>query len=150
MKNITQPVLENWYKEAVDYGSPEFQNYSGSKFIIYKGFKITLVNNEYRMEDTRKSDFYSEVTKPDMKLFHKHGFIKACDIMMNKRNLLRVDKFTKNLEKLYTEKQSLIKKKETKTQKYNNIINSIYKYIDLLQTYKSRVAQHELKYSVPA
>lgn len=150
MKNITQPVLADWYSEAIDYGSPEFKNYSGSRFIIYKGFKITLVDNEYKMEDTRKSDFYSEVTKFDLKFFNKHGFIKACDLLMHKRNILRVKKYTKILERLYEDKQEMLKQKFVDPLKYSNLINGINKYIDLLQTQKSRVSQHNRKYSLPA
>lgn len=150
MKNITQPVLENWYNEAVDYGSPEFKNYSGSRFIIYKGFKISLVDNEYIMEDTRKSDFYTEITKFDLKFFNKHGFIKACDLLSEKRNKLRTEKYTKNLEKLYTDKQALIKSKDVKSLKYLNLMVNIEKYLDLLQTCKAKTSQHKRKYSIPS
>lgn len=149
MKNIKQPVLAGWYNEAVDYGSPEFKNYSGSKFIIYKGFKITLVDNEYIMEDVRKSDFYNPSSEKDLKVIKEFGFIMGCDLLMNERNEQRVTKYTTTLEKLYSDKHKMIKSKDTKSQKYSNLINSIYKYIDLLQTYKARVSQHSKKYSVP-
>jgi|GEM_PF-3132571 hypothetical protein len=149
MKNIKQSVLANWYNEAVDYGSPEFKNYSGSKFIIYKGFKITLVDNEYIMEDVRKSDFYNPSSEKDLKVIKEFGFIMGCDLLMNERNEQRVTKYTTTLEKLYSDKHKMIKSKDTKSQKYSNLINSIYKYIDLLQTYKARVSQHSKKYSVP-
>lgn len=150
MKQTEQPVLENWYNEALDYGSPLFKNYSGSTFIIYKGFKITSVDGCFKIEDTRKSDFYTDVTKFDLKFFNKHGFIKSCDLLSEKRNKLRTEKYTKVLEKLYADKQALIKSKDIKSLKYLNLMVNIEKYLDLLQTCKAKSAQHKRKYSLPS
>jgi hypothetical protein len=141
-------MIEQWYEEAIEYGLQEFETLKGIKFVIYKGFKITKFEG-FKIEDIRKSDFYEDVDPNHFILLKEKGFIKGADDLSYDRNIMRVKTYIKKLEVLYTEKYKLIKVKKTNTQKFENLINGIYKYIDLLKLYKAKVLQHEKKYEIP-
>jgi len=141
-------MIQKWFDEAVDYGLQVF-NINGVQCIFYKGFKMSLVNNKYIIEDVRKNDFYTDVEENHFEILKTNGFIQGADNISYERNNSRVTKFTKTLEKLYTDKEKMVKSKKSNTQKFENLINGIYKYIDLLFFYKAKVLQHQNKYKIP-
>jgi len=146
-------ILQDWFNEAKKanvtiFGSGE------NEFIIYKGFKLSKSSNLFKLEDVRRSDFYDDVKDKEYKTILKLGFIKGIDWIVNKRNLKRIGIYTRILERLYSEKKeykSKLRPKITRAfyqKKLKNCQESIYRNIDLLFLYKTRIEQYNLKYNL--
>ena len=109
---------------------------------MYKGFKISFdASEQYHIQDVRKSNWYTKVTKSDSALIQKHGFIKGVDILSNRSDRRRFYKAKKKIEKLYDAK---------KITKDVNTIKSIDRMIDINISrffyYRYKIEQHENKY----
>lgn len=145
-------VIKKWFNEAVDEGIKVYHS-DESEYLIYKGFKIIKTLDDFKILDVRRSDFYDDVKSKDLLVLEKLGFIFGSDSIVHSRNKRRVSIYTKRLERIYTNKKlykSKLKDKDTKKfyeKKLRNCEENILKNIDLLFFYKSKVEQHELKYS---
>lgn len=121
-------------------------------FVIYKGFKISNVNEVYSIQDVRMNDFYSDVKPKDLKILDKLGFVKGADSISHSRDLRRVKIYD---NKIKTFNQNLINhKKKLNTnlpfyrKKIRNDSENVDKYINLLYFYKHRIIQHKNKYNL--
>ena len=138
--------LKEWFDEAKVIKVFTFRSH---EFVIRNGFKIThyLDDDSYTILNIRQSDFYCNVTQPDMDIFMEHGFIKGADIAVYKRNVVRVDKYLRLIEELYTKKakykKSLNKNKAFYTKRIRNCDKNIHEYHDMMQFYQSKVEQFE-------
>lgn len=146
-------VLKQWFDEVGENGLPVFHS-KESEFIIYKGFKLSKVLEQYKLEDVRRSDFYDEVREREYKILLKLGFIRGIDWIVNKRNLRRITIYTRLLEKLYQDKeeyQSKLRPLKTRAfyqKKLRNCQENIHRNIDLLFLYKNRIEQYNSKYKL--
>lgn len=145
-------IVKQWFEEVLS--SPFMSISSKSSYIIYKGFKISKIEDEYKIEDVRFSDFYTPVKEAELNTFKKIGFIRGADWIAHKRNLRRVKIYTRLIERLYVEKKEYSSKlRPLKTRafykkKLRNCQENIHKTIDLLFLYKSRVNQYIDKYNL--
>lgn len=140
-------MIKKWYEEAVDYGLLVL-TVNGVSSVFYKGFKMSNKNGEYTIQNIRENDFYTTVDDDSLKILNEYGFIQGADNIAYERNVGRTNKFKRQLEKLYSDKLKFKTVKQQESQKFKNIIDAIYTYVDKLQFYKSKVLQHENKYKI--
>lgn len=140
--------IRQWYEEA----SAGLVVHSAltSDFMIYKGFKLSVVDGNYILEDVRFSNMYSKVKEADLTLIKEHGFIKGVDIIGFNRDSKRVSSYKARAEKLYDKrrkcKNELPKNKALNEKRIRNINKRIDDYIDLLFFYDTRIKQFHDKY----
>lgn len=138
--------IQKWFEESRLLKVFTFRDH---EFIIENGFKIThyFDDNSYSIQDTRQSDFYSEVSQEDLKVMQEHGFIKGARTITYTRNKSRVAEYIKSIEGLYRMKakykKSLPKNKAFYTKRIRNCSKNIHDYHDMLQFYQSKVEQFE-------
>jgi len=137
---MTQDKLKQFFLLSKKEGV--FYNDSHNSFTLYKGFKITIdANDTYYIQDTRKSNYYSKVSKEDKNLIEKHGFIKGVDIISYRLNRRRVSRTKRKIERFYD-------KKPTASDKELKIIEKMIDMnINRLFFYKFKVSQFENKYN---
>lgn len=138
--------LKNCFEEVKNVG--KYLTLGDCSFVIYKGFKVTKFDNgSYKLEDTRRSDFYSDLLPQDVEAIIDLGYIKGIDYIYYKNNLRRLKDSERRIENLYNKKIEL--KNNTKIDKqaydknlaiYNKNINE---NIDLMFLCKSRVGQYK-------
>lgn len=138
-------IEERWFKECVESGI-KVHRHTGEQFVIYKGFKIIKVVDNYYTADVRKSDFYSPISVEDWAMFTTLGFIKGADIISNKRNEDRVAYYLALIDRLkymlYAYKSSLMGASRGFYQKkIRNTELKIEKSETLLALYKTKVTQ---------
>ena len=139
---LTQNELKEWFDLSKDVGLYYIDNHT--TFTIYKGFKILIDDSGlYHIRDTRKTNYYSKVTKEDRELIEKLGFIKGVDTISYRLNKRRISKTTKKIERFYDTKNILPKD----SKKLETIEKMIDLNINRLFFYKVRVAQFENKYN---
>lgn len=151
-------MQQKWYDEGMHH--PDVVTFSDDKveFILYKGVKLERTNDGHRLLDVRFNDFYSKLPRRDKKLLKIHGFVKGCDLMMYRRDLIRAQKYKMKIEHLYTKldvyRKTLSKKRlRSDVRKRSLKMKSIYEHrirntIDLYLLYNSRIKQIEIKYNV--
>tara|TARA_R100000541_G_scaffold45224_2_gene52258 strand:+ start:141 stop:569 length:429 start_codon:yes stop_codon:yes gene_type:complete len=139
--------IEVWFKEC-----DRIFVCGGFEFSILNGFKIThyIHNDKYTIQDTRKNDFYTTVSKEDYSIIREYGFVRGTGIIMQKRNVQRVEHYLNKIAEAFSKKK-LGKKKLTQDFKFyskqiKNCDIKIHKYNDLVHFYKSKVKQFETKY----
>jgi hypothetical protein len=138
-------MLDKWFKEGFGYDAVVKLSYSDGTSLIYKGFRLfKKLDDTYTIQDVRGSEFYSPVKKEDLALLESLGFIKGCDIIMLNRDKLRVETYTRKIEKLSRLKREHTKNKDVKKVKICN--KNMNDYIDLLFFYKTRLTQLKNKY----
>jgi hypothetical protein len=143
-------MIQKWYKEA-EQASPKFL-FDTYEFMIYKGFKITLTyeGDSFTLEDVRKSDFYTPVSKSDLLLMKNRGFIKGVDYLSYKRAKRNHQTFKRRIKALYSKREEYKRKYDTKpvfyTNRLSNCVNNIHKNLDLFFFYKVKIKQYEDKY----
>jgi len=139
--------IEVWFKECDRVfvcGSFEFS--------ILNGFKIThyFHNNNYTIQDTRKNDFYTTVSDEDYSIMMEYGFERGTGIIMQKRNIKRVEYYLNKISEAYVKRRQGKKRLDQDFKFYSKQIKNcdikIHKYNDLVHFYKSKVKQFETKY----
>lgn len=147
-------ILKEWFNEVLE-NNMEIYSSKESEYLIYRGFKLSRsFDGEYKIQDVRLSDFYDDVKDRDYKILVKLGFIRGGDWIVNKRNIKRVQTYTRIIEKLYDDKrdyQSKLRPRKTRAfyqKKLRNCQENIHKTIDLLFLYKSRINQYNSKYNI--
>lgn len=139
---LTQDNLKEWFNLSEEFGL--LYKDDRTTFTIYKGFKILIDDSGlYHIRDTRKTNYYSKVTKEDRELIEKLGFIKAVDTISYRLNKRRVSRTTKKIERFYDTKNILPKD----SKKLETIEKMIDLNINRLFFYRFRVAQFEDKYN---
>lgn len=142
-------TIERWWTEAKEV-TPVHKTYN-SEFLIYKGFKISLVEDDLSILDVRFSNMYRSVHEEYLSAFTKHGFIKGADLISLERDTKRVEFYQKETEKLYDKRakfsKQLPKNKKLNEKRIKNINLKIDEYIDLIFLYKVKVQQLTLKYN---
>lgn len=139
-------VEESWFKECKESGVKVHQH-MGEQFVIYKGFKIIKRGEEYSSVDVRKNDFYSPISKEDIGVINRRGFIKGVGILSHRRNKRRVGIYRALISrvrrelKLYHSGLRESSRKEFFKKKIRNAELRIDKSKTLLALYKTRVAQ---------
>ncbi len=136
--------VKKWYKESEK--TLKVFTTADYNFILYKGFKISSYPDDYyRIEDVRHNDFYSKLTKPDLLILEKEGFIRGSDIIMHNRDLRRIKILEKKIEKLYSDKdrfKSLLSRDETfYSKRIKNCDEAIETTSNLLFLFKIREKQ---------
>ena len=139
-------ILRKWYEESV--GTLKVFTVLGKTFILHKGFKLTQTDEgKYHIEDVRKNDFYSEVTKKDFTVIKEYGFIKGVALLMYRRDKRRCAYYKGKIEKLYTDrahyKKILNTNKVFYSKKIRNANDNIHNCLDLMFLYESRVKQYD-------
>lgn len=121
------------------------------EFLIYKGFKITKEENNYRIQDVRRSEFYSSVKESEYELMLEKGFVHAADLISYELNLERIENYKVSIEAL-----ELKKKLAKKTLREDRRLNlkrirlaeeNIVELQDLIQLSQSRIKQFNNKYN---
>jgi hypothetical protein len=139
--------IYNWFKQARNL--TRTFNTLDSKFLIYKGFKLTERDGEFFIQDVRLSNMYSEVSRKDMATIINLGFIKGVDTISFERDSKRVDAYKKRTELLYDRRKKFTKelpKNRTLNEKrIRNINLKIEEYIDLMFFYQVRIKQFNIK-----
>ena len=98
-----QEQLKKWFNE-VSKVAPVHDTTNG-RFVIYKGFKLGLFEEGYRLYDVRFSDMYSQPSSHSISIFEVAGFVKGCDQIRYHRDIKFVNQFTKKLEKFYNKRK---------------------------------------------
>jgi len=140
--------IKKWYEEVILCQRPH-QRYD-SEYIIYKGFKITKLNDTFTLKDVRWSNFYNDVSKTNLNILRKHGFIKGVDIIGYKRDVKRIKSYKKRITRLY-DKRKIFKKqmdedRRLNTKRIRNINLRIDDYVSFIFFYQVRVNQFKIKY----
>lgn len=144
--------LEEWYSscpiQPLTMGKTQFK--------IYKGFKISLVEGMYRIQDTRFRDMYDKVSKKDMKVLNLMGFVEGADTLAHARDCKRVENYHKKVEKLYNDmdsfkyrlKRSRLKKSiDFLEKRIRNCDENIKSTLDSLFYYRVKINQFKEKYN---
>lgn len=146
-------LLKLWFEEV--FSSGLLQNTSSNiNYIIYRGFKLSKNEDDYKIEDVRFSDFYEPVREKDLEILTKLGFLKGADWISHSRNVRRVKIYTRLIERLYNNKKDYksklrpLKTRAFYQKKLRNCQENIHKTIDLLFLYESKVNQHIEKYNL--
>jgi hypothetical protein len=105
-------IIKNWYEEAIKV-TLEHET-RDSSFIIYKGFKITKTGDDYQIEYTRSSDFYTSVSDKNLELFKNKGFIKGASFLGYNRDKKRVSYYLGEIAELYEKRAEALKKSKKK------------------------------------
>ena len=124
--------MREMYEEA--YNS-SFVKAKCEEFVIFKGFKVMKDGSIYNV---RCSDYYTSASKVDRFMFKKHGFVKGATLIVQKRDLKRINKLHHILSKLYNDKYSFSNKD---IKKFGICVRDIDEMTNLLFFYKSRVKQ---------
>ena len=138
--------LQEWFEESRLLKVFTFRDH---EFTIFNGFKIThyFEEDSYSIQDTRHSDFYSEVSQVDLDTLREFGFIKGAKTITYRRSCIRVDEYLRSIEDLYKKrakyKESLPKNKAFYTKRIRNCNKNIHDNHDMLQFYQSKVEQFE-------
>lgn len=141
--------MEEWFSEC-----DKIFKGDGYEFSIVNGFKIThyLEDSTYSILDVRTNDFYSSVTKSDLELINKFGFVDGTRVISYKRNLARVSKYKNLIEDLFKKrkisKSSLKEDPRFYSKQIKNYTIKIHKYNDLLHFYESKVDQFKPKFNI--
>lgn len=142
-------VIDKWWKEGKKV-TPIHKAYN-SEFLIYKGFKITLKDGVYSIQDVRFSNMYQELSDIVWLTFKVHGFVKGVDLIGLERDTKRIDYYKKSTETLYDKRAKftklLSKNRKLNEKRIRNINLKIDEYIDLMFFYQVRVQQLTLKYN---
>jgi len=148
---MEQETIKRWFNEAYQSGL-HYQKTKREEFILYKGFRLTLIEGMYSILNTRESDYYDQVREKYVLVLRKNGFVRGSRMIAYRRDLKRVDMYTKKLKDLYkafqTGYQNLLFDDNTKyhNKKIGIIESKIQDTIVLLATYKARVKQYEQQY----
>ncbi len=127
-----------------------YKDYKG-EFLIYKGFKITKEEHNYRIQDARHSEFYSSVKSEEYEMMIDKGFIKAVDLISYKLNLERIEDYRDQIKELDLKKK--VAKKHIKQNRRLNLKRirladeNIVELKDQIQLSQSRIEQFKNKYN---
>lgn len=139
--------IQEWFNQAKNLVKT-FKTYD-SEFLIYKGFKITNRKGVYLLEDTRFSNMYGKVSRPDLLKFDTLGFIVGADTISFERDTKRILAYKKRAEMFYDRRKKftkeLPKNKTLNEKRIRNINRRIDECIDLMFFYEVRVKQFNLK-----
>lgn len=147
-------MVKEWFEEYRSLEKGKVFKTEEGEFVIYKGFKITLIEGEYRILDVRLNDFYSNVSLRDYNTLTAEGFVRGADMIMLARDSRRVDKHISLLEDYYTDQKEINKArpsisiKEYKRKLYS-VKKNIGESLDKLFFFSSRKRQVESKYNIP-
>ena len=142
-------VEKIWFRDCVESGVRVHQH-MGEQFVIYKGFKVIEKGGKYTALDVRKGDFYSPISKGDVLVFDRHGFVKGVNLISHTRNKRRVSLYTNLIDRLRrdlaTYQSSLMESslKAFYIKKVRNAELKIDKSVTLLALYKTKVTQYML------
>lgn len=141
-----QNKLKEWMNEASKVGVT--LEYSPDDMcLMYKGFKLSYRNQEYKIKDMTRSDFYTDVEPHHLDILMEHGFIKGADMINYQRNIKRVENEIKTLENLHNNRDEYEDKVESNPKffkkKIRNCEDKIDKHTNNLFFYKSKVQQYE-------
>ena len=111
-----------------------------SKAVIYRGFKIEIFDTSAYLFDVRHRDLYTPVSKKNLKLMEKLGFVMACNKISLERNQQQIER-SKRLMATMATKQKRLKSKDTpgSRRQYNGIENKRQQLMQDFFTYTQRV-----------
>lgn len=132
-------MLKEWFEESIKYDIKIFSTID-SEFIIYKGFKITKIEDNYIIQYVRLNDFYSNVSYRNMKTLKDLGFIKGVDKIYYESISKRIKIYTKKV-RFFENKKDNEKISPKKLSFYNNLIQN---YTELIFYYKFKIKQYNL------
>ena len=146
-------IVEQWLEEYLSSGRGKLYVGDGFEFIIYKGFKILRDEENTRIMDVRKTDFYSEVTIEDFNVLCTQGFVKGCDILVYNRDCKRVKYYKGRLAQKYKEREEARKQKGTVDPRrlavrLESLDRMITDGVDKLFFFEVRKTQTENKYNL--
>jgi len=95
--------IKDWYQEAKKRTLVHTE--ADKTFVIYKGFKITKSEDSYSILYTRSSDFYTEISDAQRRIFIKEGFVEGARRLSHIRNKRRVKYYQDKMKRLYTKKK---------------------------------------------
>jgi hypothetical protein len=139
--------IYEWFKQAIN--SSRIFKTLDSRFIIYKGFKLTEKDGEFFIQDVRFSNMYSEVSKKDMDTIINLGFIKGVDAIGFSRDVKRVQSYIRRTEVMYDKRKKfnkeLPKNRTLNEKRIKNINIKIEEFVDLIFFYQVRIKQFNTK-----
>lgn len=138
MTGYNKEKIQEWFEEVKDH--PEAARLDGedTRAVIYKGFKLEVLDNVAFIFDARFRDLYSSVSKKNLRLMENLGFERACDTIQYHRSLQRMERYKRKLSKMETNQlrlgktnkkssqrkiNGLQKKKEQALQEYYTLVN---------------------------
>lgn len=149
-------MIYKWYIEALKHPDSVVFNTEVGKHVIYKGFKLTDTNDgRVILEDCRRSNYYSRVSKADKRVFRKLGFIMGADMIQYQRDGYRVYHYTQLLSRIYGQlgrAQARLKAGMGSVKRNRKNIEifegRIHKHADNLYFYETRRRQAQRKYNL--
>ena len=146
-------IIEKWLEEYLDSGKGKLYKGDGFEFIIYKGFKILMDEEQIQIKDVRKNDFYTEVDPGDFSTLTHLGFVKGCDVIVYNRDCRRVAYYQHKLGQKVNEREEVRSQRATMDpRKYLVRLDSVQKSItdfkDKLFFFEVRKTQIENKYNL--
>lgn len=88
------------FKKAVDTLPKKVYQEIDGRFIIYRGYKISMYDETSYVEilNVRSSDFYKFISNEELLNFIEYGFEKACDLYQIQRDDRRLDLITDRIK----------------------------------------------------
>ena len=115
--------------------------FGGKNPIIYKGFKLSNINEEYAILDVRKSDYYDRPTARDIETLVAYGFIKGADIISIDNCAMHIDMFNRNIASL----RQLVDSDNFSNKKVKGFLMQIEILEDGIDTYSRRLERTRSK-----
>ena len=142
--------VEKWFYEALS--TVNVHKDMRGVFLIYKGFKISKQEGEFRIQEVRSSEFYSSVNSKDYAILLKHGFLQGVDQINYFRNKILINDYKTKIKALYERKLNS-QKKLPKNRKLNEKRIRVAEvkidyYNDLILLLQSRNKYLKIKYSL--
>lgn len=94
-----QDIFKQIFKMAIKEMPTRYHIFIGEKAVLYKGFKISKIKNEYFWQDTRYSNFYEVVDPKVTKKALENGFSVTLNEVMLHNDIDKVLILTRNIEK---------------------------------------------------
>lgn len=141
--------IRQWFLEIENHPNAARVDTLESAGVIYKGFKLEIFEEIACIFDVRHRDLYSKPSKRNLKIMEMEGFEYACDKIMYKRDLQRIERTMRILSRLENKKTKLNRDDPKKnSRKINGIKKKMDQYMQDYFMYVNRSKELKQKLDV--
>ena len=115
-----QDIFKQIFELAIKERPTILQSFSHEEAILYKGFKISKIKNDYKWEDTRYDNYYEPVDPKITEKVLENGFIKTLNEVMHHNDLDKVLNIHREVEKIDAEVSYWTKESTKLWNEFNN------------------------------
>lgn len=145
---------ETWFREASRNTESRSISTPTGKHVFYKGFKLSNIEGNYTVVDVRMTDFYNKISREDLEMLDKHGFIKGADLLMYARDITRVATYTGMVERFTRMKvgfEGKLSQKQSESfaeKRIRNCETNLELLDELMSFYSTRLSNTKIKYKI--